>query len=1648
MMKRRIALELLLLLCCVTSMAQMPDFELYFANNLTDVKNFDEIKNPNSGLKWTKVQTAQGDMSGNTKEVGTVKEMLASTRKKWLADQRMFWTMRDHSLLCFHIKDNNEEPGSYEVTLDNGRGDLLSLATNDYFFVNLPLQEKPYEITVARVDNPTQCYKFRYFINDWDNENLYIFQLDQKRQATGKNYSLECVTGSIDEKGDMHKNSTVLELAAKSFQSFYVPKGQDLLDVFLLDGDKKLRLDKRKLHRGIDLNEAFRYMDLTEEFHLDKHENREMMNFNWIGTGLYEKYDTLYLTLWNEKSRQLPSATIHVESVDADGKPNSTIQTKYMGYDAKLKTHKILTMGKPAYIEVISRGYLPVVYQYTGPVDPETGIVSEARCAVDLTLRKGTVDNKKLTISNQHILHLNDEKTIIVRNGVDHVLCSIDNVDLSRWVEADTVDYMEDCGHNYPKLLNNQSVKNFARLQVSFSRPKGSDLPASQLFCTDSKSHVAYEAKDKTMKTIDAKTFKSFTYDYYYVDFDLVNVIPRGSVCNLKLQSKDLTYTSFPVLRNVVLNRKETKKKAEEEINNKWVGSDDDKKIADGSKDCGWDLKLPYNIKTTFKPVTLSVALTYDIRKKLINLLINILANRELDPNESEEVSEARQEKMAYDNFNSIASDDNKHSAKLFMSDNKKLDGWLYREIDDIFDISAKHIGKGWFGGAKLNFKKNVESDVFQVSEVSGQIGYARGMYWSNLADNEKFQKLQKYLKKVEDYVKFSGCAEFSAQVDFGIKSFDKDVTSSMSNLNMGYFTRFTAKASAGATLQVTTPGCLAQLFQANAGLRLGGKFGLQVGLEGPFSKVVPGIGLQIAALVVGQAFLNIKTIIFSWHGSTQFRLGNRFLIPDNNHNPFHDDFPYWLPKNKIQSVATSYQKVNAPEPSEYGKVVAENVAIDATPHFLDENTIVYNDLQSPTDYNDDQITLKNLSEDTTQKLSADGTGATNNMRSKRGNHEIVVYEQMDRSVNSKEVTDNNALSVSIGIPSHIQAKMRTNNGEWIHTNITQPNTDGTTDIKPIVTIQEDGHAACIYRHGKFCAIDESIPLDSLENIQFVGHLMLKTFDGKKWSEPTPLYFNLDHDHLIIQYDLFMRNDSVLVAANLKSADNRDNVLRYASKDIKSYDVTYSDDVIVPNSFMMQRVGKHAVIAIVYQATDTVPDIFIRTLAMSGKNDGRRCSSLNTGYKMPNKVKIVCDRNAENLNDFAVLWTELNNAFRGEDGKTTYSDNICNMLNASRIHVGNELYFTDPITIGGERDDKLVLADFDGYLDDAHICAVYTLADPETKGAVIMTNDKYFRNSCETKVSYGDASLLQGGSLPVNVYVENTGTSPIIAVQAIINGQTFNIEDAYVAPSKQRTFTVLYPTSENFDGYISSTVNVEYNNIFKIKAHPRRKALNFVRQSFQGQRTRIASADVECNIVNRSIEDGANTFVVELIDHGNLPSDLSVRVGVYGHPSSTDPMTDDAEVIVPASEFIQQGNTRKAYATISIAGITEPLDAYVNCYVMDPNYDPQDSDENQVENRHSVFNASLVNLFPTDNPVAIQRPNIDEALTSHRIQLTVTEEGINVSNLIPNETVRIMTADGFTIGKQKSTSSTLFFPLTQKGVYILTSDEESFKFKF
>ena len=1671
-MKKPILIVLIIL--TIVSVANAQSFKLYYANNVTDVADLDKIEDANSGLVWHEVEHNTQTVAGNMVEVNNLKKMLALTRMKNLDDKRQFWKMRDHGLLCFRVDDLDNVHHTYEVIVHNGP-DSISQTVDDYFFVNAPVPRDTvaYEISVRRVDND-ETVKFKYFVYEWDNDNLYMFMLDQKRQVTGETYKLEYVTGYMDEYGDMHKTSTTLELQSDKFQSFYVPKNSSLLDVFLMSGDdKKLRIDKNKLHTGIDLNDRMNYMEISSTFNLDKHEGREMMNFNWLGTGLYEKYDTLYLSLFNEKGKQIKNATIHPERVDHNGNRIYDPAVKYEGYDSKTKQHKIVTMSNPAYIEILVDGYLPMLYKHPGVVDDE-GIVSPDLCQVALTPQKGTISSG-FNISDQHFMNLNDEKAIIVRQGVDHRLCSIDAVDLSGRIEADTISYMEDLGNDFPKLLNNKIIERYAQFETSFSIAKGGTAPDCQLFATDIATAIAKESTEKNTEVVRASEFTSFLYDYYFVRFNLLDVIDKGATAKVALHVGDKQYAKFPYLRNIDFNRDEVEEAANEEVNENYVGNNDKDNVSRGFADAGYDLRFPPQFRFSFKPISISTAVIYNIRKNLIIMKINLAFMREDErPGEDEKYSKARKELKELEKYELVG--DKGRQASL-IGDEVSFDDWIYDEIDDIFDISSRRIGKGWFGGAKLAFKmKPFDFKNFQVTEASGQIGYGIGMRW-NAAENERFQSLASVLKRLEDYISLTACFEASMQLDFGIKSFQQGVKESMSSTNMGYFFDFSGKIAAGASLDVFSPEKIAKKkvspwLNVQAGLRLGGKAGFRFGVEGPFDSYAPGVGLVLSCVVIGQAYLNLKTPIFAWSGSAGFQLGGRRLFPNDDHNPFHDDFPYWLNDGAgAKPLAKALRRIPAPQTTEIsGKAVINDVAMDANPHFLDGSHVVYNDLGSTTDYNDDKVVVANIagSEITKDALSADGLFGGNNMRSKRGEYEIVAFEQLSEAIG--EVDEEHAVSQNSTVQqtTRIRTAMRQGTGNWTVTDVTT--NDGWADLKPVVTMQENGHAALVYQHGQFDVIDPNESADSLDNIQFKGNLMLRTFDGTSWSEPTALYnFNLDKDHAIQQYDLLMRGDTVLVAATLLETGQK-GVMRYASKHISSNNISYYDESLKAQSFHMKRVGQNAVVAMIYAASDSISDIYVKTVNMTGRGDGREGNDLGVGYNLPDKVKIVTDSNADDLDNFAVMWTQMNNVYRGDEGEKKFSKNSTMMLQASRIFVSNALQMTDPITLGAEmidsvggRQRNLIITSFDGFLDDAKISTVYTLTDVEENGAVIMHNEKYFRNSCEWDVDYGSAALLGSNTLPVVVSIRNTGTSAINGVTAIINGENFVIDGAYVKPYDSKEFVVQYPISDDFDGRLSSQVAVDYINTFRTQAHPRNKAKSFRRQVSSVKTTRVALEDVECNVVSQSIENGKNVFLVELIDHAGLYKDMAAIVGVFPHPDSFEALDNARYVVFSEKEdyitadednglykFQTIGGKCKAYVPIEVDGITEPIQAYVTCHLVDYNYanDGLESMAAAIKNVRAQENPTLVNLFPAEDPTTFVRPVISNEPTGHKVTVTTLDNGIRLDGLTADNMVRVFTADGMTAFKKEATGTTMFVPLSRHDVYLLSTGEEIFKFRF
>ena len=209
------------------------------------------------------------------------------------------------------------------------------------------------------------------------------------------------------------------------------------------------------------------------------------------------------------------------------------------------------------------------------------------------------------------------------------------------------------------------------------------------------------------------------------------------------------------------------------------------------------------------------------------------------------------------------------------------------------------------------------------------------------------------------------------AEVEGGIKMFGSEKTS-FSNDNYGYYGMITAKAKVGAWAEFSSPPN--PIFQVAGGVRGGLKVGIGYQLAGPFRKQAPDHGGFF--LIAGgiEAYANLHSFIFNWSGRAGITFGKKWLFPSNDdHNPFHSEYPWWAVKDKAKTVAESYRKLPQLGASTFGQTLISDVASDANPHFIDESHVVYNDLKDPANYNDDSVMLLNTDDNTTTDIE---TGA------------------------------------------------------------------------------------------------------------------------------------------------------------------------------------------------------------------------------------------------------------------------------------------------------------------------------------------------------------------------------------------------------------------------------------------------------------------------------------------------------------------------------------------------------------------------------------------------------------------------------------------------------------------------------------------------
>lgn len=819
-------------------------FHLYFANNIGDVKRVSKITQDDTQLKWNEV--TNGMVAGNKADVTAVQQMFASKRQKNRADQQLFWKMRDDNLLCFRINDGKGKSGEYEVRVQSTGTKQLKKNVTSYFFVNTDYHQDVISVLV----NPKNCgpndtLRFKYYIDDWRNDDLLLFKLDSRRRLSGLTYQLEYVMQNLDHT----KESTGrLNLSGSSFQSFYMPSDSLLTAVYLVsEGKNRIALDMKRLVWGANLSDRLNGLWLNDNFTLDKHANRELTIFNMLGSGLFEQYDTLFLTVAGDKGTTIKEAadsktklasefTFNIVEVDEKGQPVKGTQKpmKYVGYNAGTGTHKLLTYGNPAYIEVIHAKYFPAVFKYAGALDPKTHVLIKDRTAATIRLIPREKDKPATSsgpeLSSMMLYGLKDMKRDQSYNGKEYKVFAVDSIDLMSKSSSSEFNFIEDGGwQSKPKLVNGKPVDKYAEIMLAYSVPANDDVMkyGATLSATPNNSSVGTNLPKTESVVLNARDYTGFRNSYCYQRWNLVG----------QLKDKDIKYkpqltigekkiTELPYLTRKEMNdgktSEEAKAKLKEYAFTKWE--------IDGEATPGFSFlgRLgEINIKGAEKlPGLRFVAVPFiDFFKGIFEVDMELSygghnSGTTDNPSMGDRMRKNYKDVQQLDRFkigNEFGKGDYKATAGVDWQNRSQMgkhneDKWLQAEMDDIFKVKMNKLGVGWYvdikAGFGINWSKKNESQAFYLKQITGTIGYGAFLNYAwDLKDSPDPHHYNDWLKNLDKWLQFKLeiNAEASIQATFGIKSFtfkNKDV---ITNRKYGFFVEPRLQGMAGISLTAQT---------------------------------------------------------------------------------------------------------------------------------------------------------------------------------------------------------------------------------------------------------------------------------------------------------------------------------------------------------------------------------------------------------------------------------------------------------------------------------------------------------------------------------------------------------------------------------------------------------------------------------------------------------------------------------------------------------------------------------------------------------------------------------------------------------------------------------------------------------------------------
>ena len=785
----------------------------------------------------------------------------------------------------------------------------------------------------------------------------------------------------------------------------------------------------------------------------------------------------------------------------------------------------------------------------------------------------------------------------------------------------------------------------------------------------------------------------------------------------------------------------------------------------------------------------------------------------------------------------------------------------------------------------------------------------------------------------LEGGVTFEASASAQANVSFGIGSFGMSIDAKMAltmglvntNAQMGNV----AKAQIDfmvdyqARLKVCAwayAGIDLWIAKAVCGVRGGACFDLRY--KTLARKGLHGMKTTLQAKM--EAFAEARFLFWSVKKTWPiFNVYKEYLVPNSPSNPFHPANEEPMFTMSRRNVTKGYKKLRRKVIADLGTPIISNVNGMAQPtYLLGGESLLFNNLNTPKNYNDDRIQLfdgsskNNLVDTGIDAPMYDFAEAHNN-----NGLELVAFEQIKETIDDSELDamSENDQTKSVTGKSEIRVAMRQNGGTW--TTATEPVSTAFGNIgcvTPAVAVQSDGKAAVIWQQG--------VAKFNNEGSRYIdGSLMLSRYDGSSWGEPVEIK-RLHSRSVPADYQMSMKNDSILVMMTLQQDvedESKQATVVYVYIDGNNKVRERYTQMEGVNPQMVSVNGANLVGYI--KTNESGRDVVLSTVDMKGEPTGKLSGSLGMDKRSVNDYRLVVEDEATDLEDVALLWSQSDQEST-DNGDGTMTVNMKNRVYASKLCSHDKmLYFSTPVEVATMPDD-VSLASMNGYLSDRDMKVAYCVTNEQDGGAVL-ENNIVFDNDIDHKANFNAYDVKNDSLVPITITVANNGFQPIGSIDVTMKGETIS-HDVLIMPQEKGELTAYYQVDENFDGTVDYDVTANFiaGNSNALKSRRRRVMSAAPRRVIkqEGTQLNVRQVDMALKVLSKKTEGETTTVVAEVNNASLLPldGDVEVKVGLYDTPIIDEKSDCLASMTVEASDLYDADAKQNK---VKIINLTAPI---------------------------------------------------------------------------------------------------------------------------